>query len=72
MTTPPRPFIAMAPPVMPAISECDFEAGMPRHQQNTPHMMAPIIAAMSAMSAWCVSPEKSTMLNIVCATAVEM
>jgi len=30
------------------------------------------MAAMSASSAWWVLPEKSTMLNMVWATAVEM
>ena len=64
--------MAMAPPVMPAISECDLEAGMPFHQQKTPHAIEPIMAATKASSALCVSPEKSTMLNMVCATAVEM
>ena len=51
MTTPPQPFIAMAPPVMPAISECDFEAGIPKNQQSMPQTMAPIMAAISAISA---------------------
>lgn len=71
-TTPARPFKAMAPPVMPAMSEWDFDAGMPRNQQNTPQPMEPIMAAMSASSAWCGLPEKFTILNMVWATAVEM
>ena len=71
-TTPANPFMAMAPPVTPAMSEWDLDAGMPRYQQKKPHPMEPIIAAMRAMSAWCVLPEKLTMLNMVWATAVEM
>ena len=50
-TTPARPFMAMAPPVTPAMREWDLDAGMPRYQQKKPHPMEPIIAAMSAMSA---------------------
>ena len=71
-TTPAQPLSAMAPPVMPAMSECDFEHGMPKIQQMTPHAMAPIMAATRAKSAAFVSPEKSTIPNIVFATAVEM
>ena len=55
-----------------ALSEWDLLAGMPQNQQNTPQPMEPIMAAMSARSAWWVLPEKSTMLNMVWATAVEM
>ena len=62
----------MAPPVMPAISEWDFEQGMPNTQHTTPQAMAPIMAATNARSAAFVSPEKSTIPNIVFATAVEM
>lgn len=62
----------MAPPVTPAISEWDFDAGMPRYQQKKPQPMDPIIAAIRAISAWCVLPEKLTMLNMVWATAVEI
>ena len=62
----------MAPPVMPAISEWDFEHGIPKIQQTMPHAIAPIIAATRAKSAAFVSPEKSTIPNIVFATAVEM
>ena len=72
ITTAPMPFSAIAAPVIPAISECDFEAGMPWNQQNTPHPMDATMAAMSAISAKWGSPVKSTMLNIVWATAVEM
>ena len=71
-TTPAQPLSAMAPPVIPAISEWDFEAGMPMSQQNTPQTMAPIMAATKARSAAWVFPEKSTMPNMVWATAVEM
>ena len=51
MTTPARPFMAMAPPVIPAMSECDLEAGMPRHQQKKPQPIDPIMAAINAMRA---------------------
>ena len=71
-TTPAQPFMAMAPPVMPAINECDFEHGMPKYQHAMPHKMAPIIAATRAYNAELVSPEKSTMPNMVFATAVEI
>ena len=71
-TTPAKPLSAMAPPVMPAISEWDFEHGMPNTQQTQPHKMAPIMAAISASSAASVLPEKSTMPNMVFATAVEI
>ena len=71
-TTPASPFSAMAPPVTPAMSEWDLLAGMPQNHQKTPQPMEPIMAAMSARSAWWVLPEKSTMLNMVWATAVEM
>ena len=54
------------------MSEWDLLAGMPQNQQKTPQPMEPIMAAMSARSAWWVLPEKSTMLNMVWATAVEM
>ena len=71
-TTPAKPFIAMAPPVMPAMREWDFEAGIPFHQQKKPQLMEAIMAASSARSAMCVCPVKLTMPNMVCATAVEM
>ena len=71
-TTPAQPFMATAPPVMPAIRECDLEQGMPKNQQKTPQPMAPIMAATRANRAASVFPEKSTMPNMVLATAVEM
>ena len=71
-TTPAQPLRAMAPPVMPAMRAWLLEQGMPKNQQNTPQAIDPIIDATSASNAMWVSPEKSTMLNMVCATEVEM
>ena len=48
------------------------EVGMPKSQAPTPQATMPTVAAASAMSAACVSPPKSTMPEMVSATAVEM
>lgn len=62
----------MAPPVIPAINECDLEAGIPKNQQKVPHAMEAIIAAISASRATLVSSDpKLTILNIVAATSEE-
>lgn len=45
------PFNAIAPPVIPAISECDFEAGIPKNQHKVPHKMEAIMAAIKAAKA---------------------
>ena len=65
------PLSAMAPPVIPAIKECDFDAGIPKNQQNVPHPIEAIIAAINAINdIWASLDPKFTMLNIVSATAV--
>ena len=48
------------------------EVGMPKAQAPRPQATMPTVAAASAMSAACESPPKSTMPEIVSATAVEM
>ncbi len=46
------PCRAMAAPVRPAMSECDWLVGMPKAQATTPHTMMATMAASSAMMAW--------------------
>ena len=48
------------------------EVGMPKIQAPTPQATMPTVAAARAMRAAWVSPPKSTMPDIVSATAVEM
>ena len=69
LMAPKPPCSAMAAPVRPAMSECDWLVGMPNHQAAAPHTMMAIMAAVSAMSACWELPPKSTMLKMVCATA---
>ena len=63
------PCSAMAAPVRPAISEWLWLVGMPKYQATVPHTMMATMAAMRAMSDCWESPPKSTILNMVCATA---
>ena len=64
------PCSAMAAPVRPAMSEWLWLVGMPKnHATVTPHDDGDHARRMSAMSAWCASPPKSTMLKMVWATA---
>ena len=63
------PCRAMAAPVSPAMSEWLWLVGMPKNHATVPHTMMATMAAMSAMSDCCASPPKSTMLNMVWATA---
>jgi hypothetical protein len=69
-STPPE--TAMAAPVSPAIRAWDSEVGMPKIQAPTPQATMPTVAAARAMSAAWVSPPKSTISDIVSATAVEI
>lgn len=50
-TTPSIPFNAIAPPVIPAIKECDLDAGIPQNQQKVPHAMLAIKEAIKANKA---------------------
>ena len=45
------PWTAMAAPVRPAMSEWDWEVGMPNHQAAAPQTIMATIAAMSAVRA---------------------
>ncbi len=45
------PCTAMAAPVRPAMSEWDWEVGMPNHQAAAPHTMMATMAAIRAVSA---------------------
>ena len=63
------PCSAMAAPVRPAISEWLWLVGMPKYQATVPHTMMATMAAMRAMSDCWESPPKSTILNMVGATA---
>ena len=73
MLTPSRPpETASAPPVRPAIRAWLSEVGMPKAQAPRPQATMPTVAAARAMRAAWVSPPKSTMPEMVSATAVEM
>ncbi len=49
LTAPKPPCKAMAAPVRPAMSEWDWDVGMPKYQATAPHTMMETMAAMSAM-----------------------
>ena len=72
LTPPNPPETARAAPVRPAMRAWLSEVGMPKSQAPTPHATMPTVAAASAMSAAWESPPKSTIPEMVSATAVEM